>query len=145
MKTCVNCKQPKELSDFSIRVDRNTQRPRCKVCMRLYWAERRIIEGSVCLERTRKWNKLNRGKKNALTKKRSAAKLLRTPSWLSESHYKNIEQFYTDATYLTYYTKTKFEVDHIIPLQGELISGLHVPWNLQLLTESENCKKNNRL
>jgi len=111
--------------------------------MRLYWALRRKVEGSNPLERTKVWNKHNKGKKNALTAKRSAAQKLRTPAWLTKSHLKEIEQYYLDASYLTYYTRTNFEVDHVVPLQGKHVSGLHVPWNLQLLTESENCKKYN--
>jgi hypothetical protein len=34
------------------------------------------------------------------------------------------------------------EVDHVYPLQHELCCGLHVPWNLQYLTRSENARKN---
>jgi hypothetical protein len=65
--------------------------------------------------------------------KARAKKLNRMPAWSNEIE---IEQIFRDAP-------DGVEIDHIYPLQGELVSGLHVPSNLQYLTTNENCKKNN--
>ena len=81
------------------------------------------------------WKKANPHKVNAKTAERRAAKLLRTPIWADMSAIKKV---YEEAA------KQCLTVDHIIPLQGRLVSGLHVHYNLQLLTKSENsAKKNN--
>lgn len=76
---------------------------------------------------------------NALYAKRRAAKLQRTPDWLTEDHYDQIKSIYKEAS-----TLDDHHVDHIVPLQGELVSGLHVPWNLQILTAEENLMKSNK-
>lgn len=92
------------------------------------------------------WQKNNPDKVCALSMKRRAAKLKRTPSWLTKEHFKQIEEFYTLAKELQWLSDITdpLQVDHIIPLQGKNVSGLHVPWNLQILPRSLNVKKNNR-
>lgn len=64
-----------------------------------------------------------------------------TPAWTDLTA---IKQFYIEAQQLTKETGIPHEVDHIIPIQGKLVSGLHVPANLQILTEKQNQTKNAR-
>jgi len=64
-----------------------------------------------------------------------------TPAWTDMDA---IKQFYVEAQRLTKETGIPHEVDHIIPIKGKYVSGLHVPENLQILTEKENQTKNAR-
>lgn len=82
----------------------------------------------------------NRDIMNAKEAKRRAAKLERTVSW---SNADAIKAIYTEAQRLTEETGEPYHVDHIIPLQGELVSGLHVENNLQVLTAYDNLSKSN--
>lgn len=91
------------------------------------------------------WKSENRGRLNALNAKREMAKINATPPWLTEEHFCQIEEFYIKAAQLTKETGIPHQVDHILPLQGKNVRGLHVPWNLQILTASENASKGNRI
>lgn len=92
----------------------------------------------------KKWQKNNPDKCNALNAKRHAAKLQRTPPWLTKKQYKEIEEFYVLAKELQWLSEEPLQVDHIVPLQGKKVSGLHVPWNLQILPRSINYSKHNK-
>ncbi len=81
----------------------------------------------------------------AKTRKRKAAQLQRTPQWLNDDQKNKINQFYWEAAELSKLLGEFYTVDHIFPLQGKTVSGLHVPWNLQILSKSENSAKGNRL
>jgi hypothetical protein len=96
---------------------------------------------------TKTWKKSNPGKCNAYWNKYYVSKLQATPKWLSKEQLDEITEFYTLAQELAWLNQDgkAFHVDHIIPLQGENVCGLHVPWNLQLLPANENKKKGNKL
>jgi hypothetical protein len=93
----------------------------------------------------REWKALNKCKVYAWTAKRRGALLNATPSWLSKEELNKISEFYICAEMFAMYTGEKYHVDHIIPLRGKTVNGLHVPWNLQVIPAKENLVKSNKL
>lgn len=92
----------------------------------------------------RRWREENPTKNRCKAARRRAAKLQRTPAWLSSSERLAIQRKYDEAERLTRETGIIHHVDHEIPLSGEFVSGLHVPDNLQVLTAYANLSKGNR-
>ena len=90
------------------------------------------------------WLKRNKDKANAKTAYRRATKLQRTPKWLSSEDMWLIEEAYELAQERTKLFGFMWTVDHVVPLNGETVSGLHVPENLQIIPASENYSKANR-
>ena len=86
----------------------------------------------------------NRAIRCALQQKRSASQKRRTPPWLTEEDFLRIRCYYQVAAMRNKETDTVWHVDHIIPMQGKNVSGLHVPWNLQIIPASENLRKHNK-
>jgi len=92
----------------------------------------------------KKWKETNRDKVRFYDANRRAAKLQRTPKWLSKEQLREIEQFYIEAHELSWLSEGGLHVDHVVPLQGKNVSGLHVPWNLQIIPGSNNRSKSNK-
>ena len=90
------------------------------------------------------WQKKNKHKVSAKTQQRNAAKLKATPLWLTEDHLWMIEEIYELRDLRSEATSIAHQVDHIIPLRGKGVCGLHVPWNLQVITAYENKVKGNK-
>lgn len=89
----------------------------------------------------RRYIKNNPDKNLANSIRYRAAKYQRTPAWADNA---KIEAFYTEAKRLEQETGIEYHVDHIIPLKGKLVSGLHVENNLQVIPANENLSKSNR-
>lgn len=104
-----------------------------------YWAD---LDRAAA--KNRAWREANPARIAALAAERRAAKAQRTPKWLNESDWEAIASVYERARRLTVETGVEHHVDHIVPLRGARVSGLHVAWNLQCLPATENLKKSNR-
>ena len=171
MKICYNCKESKAPELFSKnRTNKDGLASDCKMCNKASskaWREvnvdkhkannrawylankEKVLHKQKVRDRAnpekkaakyREWSQANPDKRRALNAKRRASELQRTPKWAC---FESIKKFYTCAKDLEELTGISFHVDHIIPLQGELVSGLHVETNLQILTAFENSSKSN--
>lgn len=92
----------------------------------------------------KEWRQNNKDKKTHEASMRRAARIQRTPCWLTEDDKLLIQRKYTLAQKKTESTGEKWVVDHIFPLRGKLVSGLHVPANLRVIKESTNLRKSNK-
>jgi hypothetical protein len=100
--------------------------------------------GALQNEAALRWARDNPDKANARNTRRRTAKLKRSPPWLNQAHHAELDGMYHFAKIMRRITEEAYDVDHIVPLQGNTVSGLHVPWNLQVITASENARKGNK-
>lgn len=141
LKYCSSCNSIKDLKDFYL------TNHYCKACHKIYYTENKeeILrkESQRCknpgiLHRKREYSKEyaknNKEKFRAKSANRRASIINRTPIWADLD---KINSIYLNCP-------EGYEVDHIIPLNGRLVSGLHVPENLQYLTSEENRQKSNK-
>lgn len=91
------------------------------------------------------WESLNKTKIKAWRGKRRKRAREATPSWLTLEDKQAIHDIYLLCAEMTVSENVKYEVDHIVPLSGDTVCGLHVPWNLQILEQYANRSKGNKL
>jgi len=92
-----------------------------------------------------RWRTKNPHKVTAHAAKRRSVKKQRTPPWMTEDHFNQIDMIYAMSDVMTKSTGVQHHVDHIVPLQGKTVSGLHAPWNMQVIPATDNLRKNNKL
>lgn len=89
----------------------------------------------------RKWRQENPDKQAFKALRYHECRRLRVPKWLNHDDFWMIREIYDLCKLRSQITGTAHHVDHIIPLQGETVSGLHVPTNLQVIPATDNLKK----
>ena len=91
------------------------------------------------------WKERNLIWVRADTKARRRKHRQASPPWLTRKQKGEIRQLYQIAITMTKTTGEQYVVDHIVPLRSDAVCGLHVPWNLRVITQEENLKKSNKL
>lgn len=168
---CTKCGEEKALSGFYLNPRTGRNRSRCKSCMDAYSREyaskkpeivkkarskaskryRESEKGKSWIgeynreyhekrrddlnARAARWRKSNKGSVNHYKAKRRALHRKATPAWANIDAIKTI---YANAR------EMGMVVDHIIPLRGKKVSGLHVETNLQIISRAENARKYNK-
>lgn len=94
------------------------------------------------IEKTRVWRIQNPHKHNSNNARRRANQVSATPAWANKE---DITRFYEIAKWMSNLYGKSFQVDHIIPLQGKTVCGLHIETNLQILEAFANSSKSNKL
>lgn len=129
--------------------ERFTSNGMCCVCE--YEKQRMFLQQSADVHRAnaKKWAKANPDKVRAMKRpcnaNRRAAQMNRTPSWLTDADYMRIKVKHAEARWMTAHTGIPHAVDHIFPLQGKTVSGLHVPSNMRVIPMRENSRKSNKI
>jgi hypothetical protein len=77
--------------------------------------------------------------------KRRAAQANATPKWLTAIDKAKIQEMYDVSVARETQIGVKHHVDHMIPIMGKKVCGMHVPWNLQVITATENLSKGWRI
>lgn len=167
MRTCPACKQELSLDNFYKHPKTRT----CKPCTRArnrawvvanleknrelkraskkrcYTLEKRRREYNAPgylekqRERARKARLANPAKHRLAAKERKLHVAIRTPAWLTAVDKQYIRDIYRVAQIFTANSVEDYHVDHIIPLRGKKVNGLHVPSNLRILESKQNQKK----
>lgn len=147
-KECTRCRTVKPIEQFPWGKDPRLKaggsfKSQCKACASARASAYQRANYERCAANQKVWREENKdrwlGAVKRATRKRLDALKHNTPAWADTA---KIEEVYAAARALR---EVGFdaEVDHIVPLQGVDASGLHVHWNLQIVTRRQNLQKRN--
>ncbi len=99
----------------------------------------------VVQEYRKKWRDNNPDLSRAQVSLRKRRHREATPPWVTQEQKRQMRSLYLSAQRLTKLTGERYVVDHIVPLISDEVCGLHLPWNLRVITQEENLKKSNKM
>lgn len=150
--SCVECRK----EDWSADNEKRKLKPKSEAAKeagrRYYERNREVVKARANArppEEKKSWKKIHKQRNpdyyNVLTSLRKRRHRNATPKWLTRKQKEEIKQLYLIAVTMTKTTGERYVVDHIVPLISDEVCGLHVPWNLRVITQEENLKKSNKL
>ena len=150
--SCVECMK----EDWIIDNDKRKEKPKSEAAKeagrRYYERNKELVKARSNARPTEeKRTHRNKHKKEnpelykALTSVRKRRHRKATPKWITPGQKLAMRNLYLKAQELSKIAGQRYVVDHIIPLQSTTVCGLHVPWNLRVITQEENLKKSNKL
>ena len=158
MKTCYGCKKLKNFSEYGKwKYGKDGLKEYCKECLSFKRKTHYLKNKDKTLKTCKEYYEKNKSKHNSFMQqhykrnkslyvakdaKRRAALLSRTPKW---ADLEKIKAYYDVCAFFNEVNGyVKYHVDHILPLQGKNVSGLHVETNLQVIPARENIAKGNK-
>lgn len=118
---------------------RNSNKDRIKQSSKLYHKENK----EAINQHSRDWRKTNQDRIRGYSAQRRASQKQALPLWLTDAQMAEIDSVYAHAKDCEAVSGQEYHVDHIVPLKGKGVCGLHVPWNLQVLPADVNLSKHN--
>lgn len=152
-KSCSRCKELKPTSEFyKNSLSKDGLSYQCVACRKSYYESNKQKHSEKMKEhyaqnhqsykdRAKRWKSKNRAKHNASCMERHVLKVSRSPEWAKELTDLVCSEAYDKAKRLSDLTGVPYEVDHIVPLRGKTVCGLHIYSNLQVIPASENRSK----
>ena len=149
---CVECIKEDWKTDNEKRKDKPKSEAAKQAARRYYEKNREAVKARASARPKKETNQYKVKHKGsnpeyykALTSVRKRRHRSATPKWITPEQKLTMRQLYLHAQALTKMTGERYVVDHIIPLISPDVCGLHVPWNLRVITQEENLKKSNKL
>ena len=154
-RKCPKCQIVKDIEQFSIDTSRKGGRQcYCRECQAMIYdskkelakeqrKKRYLANKEREIQKMRIYYDANKSEYSARNAIRRSMKIFASPSWLTSEDKEAMALLYAKSQQLTKNTGENWHVDHIVPLQGKTVCGLHVPWNLQVIPATENLSKSN--